>query len=1424
MNTEKELRKWLNRPDFSFVDNLSFGIKVWNSIEFVLLTKQEIVVDEFCNNLTKLRDEINRSSDPKCGDVAWEKINEFLNFRYSSGAVSVAVKDKLVKTLSQEAEISINESNASHLILNALLVTLQNTSIQNYYKSNAVEFARFLGLNIRYVTVLLDSEEAIEQIKTYKEHIDQLFTALKAFIKQTPFLDEFKSAFATEILTALCELVILSQRRQIVAKQELLSILQELYFDGNQTNELKKYLNGAKTKFPTFHEIFAKPMHVFLTVVEALVWSFRNDEDVRKAFLRYLFNETDGRFRIQSGESIQTQLHGVTVCMFLLKKYDVPMHFQIDSNRAATYLGHQIEFFFNSYHTNHTYEVLNLLCATLKLDPLILEYSVCQIAVKFMLLPKKDESIWNKYEEFMFLMIEMYRKMSRSEKFISQLIKNLYETVSKVKLSKKLKRSFNSSFVEGSTPSKKLKNSVDDDISMDGSVIERSVSENRYVTMFEENILTECENLVTKSVWKQNIQNSQIWSDIAFAFTPAISSTYTRFISNLVSRPSLVVWKTLNFTLKDYVQQLKDADGKCSENCIFLIEITCALLSQYFMGSRLAEQSDKSWNEIEANRNATRDILTEFGHAILNQEHNYRTMNAFLKLCYSASNFDLLVWYYRPDSMGVDGEESKKFDVENSAKKLLSYLNEKEWITIQQRITNFGKRECKANINKIYLQRLKTSQLFELEKADEVDISKYVLSTAFKDIEQIADILNDSSLCSWFIGNLNAKQKQIVCELLLQSTSEFNTLNRLCCINDWQFIESLTVATYKQLIEILAVGKHSEYLSEINFDAIFERKFKKASKELGVIIEKQCNEPKYADKKHIQKQREHIMDLVGLLNNLPVGFGKADAKSIISALHVIVYRYLSVGGDEELSNIAVNIFKAILHFGESPNVFANLKIKTLITIFKDENSVQSIFALIFERTCRDINIENAKVLDELYELLQQFETNDQSQQKILLQIAVLVVGDLSKDKKNRVHCDRFRDIVFGIIKTVSKDKKNGGWLIGATLPAFVIIVKAYIAANKAKEEKDSDEQTIQLIKLFLKNSVDCMNQHSVRLLNTALENKAYLGLTDEEIKELVAKYWLDFKMACGNSHDVATNKTLNSALKIICDHKSIDEWIKLLTEVEKEIESSIFSDQSKQQSKILASMANCQYNKNKGQIFTGFFKTVTRQINLTIRARTTDLTQNFDWILNLLECYTILTNNVQTPVSVELIDDVLAFLAEINIKKIDAEKFDSDQFKSLLEQMCALVLGLIQHRSVFIMDRVPHFSNVFKDLLQTICWYKSNRSQQTQLEQAEITMLAEMAHSLEKTNKTFVKHSAEVKRVAPYLLLFAINMMIGNDRPTTLYSKIKTHIEYICYDLIAVCDHRTEGYILRSCNEASKAIYESLHRDYRKYFKFKGKV
>lgn len=81
--------------------------------------------------------------------------------------------------------------------------------------------------------------------------------------------------------------------------------------------------------------------------------------------------------------------------------------------------------------------------------------------------------------------------------------------------------------------------------------------------------------------------------------------------------------------------------------------------------------------------------------------------------------------------------------------------------------------------------------------------------------------------------------------------------------------------------------------------------------------------------------------------------------------------------------------------------------------------------------------------------------------------------------------------------------------------------------------------------------MDSKNHHAVKLLNTALENKTYFRFTDDEIRDLVAKYWHDFKIACSILHNDAINKTMNNVFKLIADYKSIDEWTELLTEVEK---------------------------------------------------------------------------------------------------------------------------------------------------------------------------------------------------------------------------------------------------------------------------------
>lgn len=149
-----------------------------------------------------------------------------------------------------------------------------------------------------------------------------------------------------------------------------------------------------------------------------------------------------------------------------------------------------------------------------------------------------------------------------------------------------------------------------------------------------------------------------------------------------------------------------------------------------------------------------------------------------------------------------------------------------------------------------------------------------------------------------------------------------------------------------------------------------------------------------------------------------------------------------------------------------------MNLSTFITLLKDETDANSIFAMVFERT-RECSETNTRILLELYNLLQNFEKNDKSRQRMLLQITVLIVGDLSKDKNMKEKFDQFRDILFKIIQNVA-DNESNDWFLETTLPAFVILVKTIIQTyktNPVTSELGDKKQMTHLIKLYLRNSV-----------------------------------------------------------------------------------------------------------------------------------------------------------------------------------------------------------------------------------------------------------------------------------------------------------------------------------------------------------------
>lgn len=149
-------------------------------------------------------------------------------------------------------------------------------------------------------------------------------------------------------------------------------------------------------------------------------------------------------------------------------------------------------------------------------------------------------------------------------------------------------------------------------------------------------------------------------------------------------------------------------------------------------------------------------------------------------------------------------------------------------------------------------------------------------------------------------------------------------------------------------------------------------------------------------------------------------------------------------------------------------------------------------------------------------------------------------------------------------------------------------------------------------------------------------------------------------------------------------------------------------------------------------MFVESFKQFYSLVSLS-KNRDASLADQYDE--QLLQCQRLIVDNVQIPVTIQFIDDTLALMAEINLKKIkitNSTGTEATRFVSLHTNAADLCYALVHTRSVFIVDRVPQFVAIFRDLVQSICWYRNERAREENLSNSEITMLAEQSHKLEK--------------------------------------------------------------------------------------------
>lgn len=152
------------------------------------------------------------------------------------------------------------------------------------------------------------------------------------------------------------------------------------------------------------------------------------------------------------------------------------------------------------------------------------------------------------------------------------------------------------------------------------------------------------------------------------------------------------------------------------------------------------------------------------------------------------------------------------------------------------------------------------------------------------------------------------------------------------------------------------------------------------------------------------------------------------------------------------------------------------------------------------------------------------------------------------------------------------------------------------------------------------------------------------------------------------------------------------------------------------------------------QIFNEYFKEIIFNILLRLKHDNNSNTyQDYKKLLPILDCEQKFCENNRIPISIDHIDIILSFLMNINLKKfIINDKNNEKLFNSLHTNITNVCLTLIKFRHTLLSYRIPQFIYIYKDLLQSLCWYKSDRSKNIQLNDDELDNLEELALKLEK--------------------------------------------------------------------------------------------
>ncbi|XP_076379515.1 uncharacterized protein LOC117221734 [Megalopta genalis] len=851
--------------------------------------------------------------------------------------------------------------------------------------------------------------------------------------------------------------------------------------------------------------------------------------------------------------------------------------------------------------------------------------------------------------------------------------------------------------------------------------------------------------------YSENVRSS---TKLDMFFPYEFKEKFMKSINNITNSQGVCILRTLVYHLRTDCMEVLKSNDTC-KNIVFM-QAAINLLITFLNGVCIIEHTGtltshtKFINVLDDLGN----ILSLLVDRVLHLSHNKKIIVMLLGAIYSWNETQNTLKYYVQKAV---------------IKNLSSPILEDQWQQLIQRITNFGKDNCKDIMNKLILQQIKISQNTSDKCFIKLDSLIGGLEYSWRSMLQFnTDV----------ILLLTTKEMSKVTDLLLMEIASdkdsFSKWIEVIHKNDLRenkkFVISLLSNVIKQ-IEILATKGVTKSMCQ---------HFAVVSK---ILLEDQEN-----DNQILNDTIMHMKE--DLLKNDSIEFGSTLLHEIEVYLKLLLHvplMFLSVNvrlltfmvifalrkessQDDNIISLCNLILSDLL---EKPgiNVFQYISPFLLCQLPLNKNVQKTL----------ELSIRNGLSYRDFKELINACIDSKKNLQ-FLLESVEHVKPKLNIDQKSVVRKVE-RKLSKILIKTLPST------IMEATdINILILILKICISNENITEEiRDLTQQTLQ--NTFLSDNIGSekneMTQETLKMAVTVLHNRKIFQIKDQIIKGI----WCSlFNYPCV---DVLL-PLLESSESIELQELLKDLHYRMVTAITHVKQNDLENVCIIWNSALKINMSN---DRNKLRLIA---------INKSVQAiQALNVPDKF-WpmLLKLIHNF-LATKHLYLP------DAIIDMSILLGLKSL--------QETTILTCNDALTLCaiLLKMKTNSVIDRLPAFLALYRRILDVVVCKSKDK-----INKSEEYMLKCIALDIEKFTSSLIKLKKDMTRLSPYLIADLLKLFSEASSTTP----IKTSVRNCIYLLISICDRHGIALLSRTLPISMQEIFKTQLDIFNKFHKFSGKI